>query len=198
VTAGLGTFNDSHCTELGGTKSFLWMPVANGTEILDSGGLAILKSKIAGLEVHIHCLKSKSSGTINANGENKDNITYENCQFYELKNGNSTLLCAIPNIEAKLKSEIVGTLATPEVKFTPAVAPTFAVISLAGCPKTFPKEVEVKGEITCQLPNGTVSKLAHEISCTEADTGLKLGAEPAFYIGKSEVWLENDHLWHIG
>lgn len=197
VEAGKGKYEDSHCKTLGGAKEFEWKPVANETLFLDSGGLATLKSKIAGQAIDIDCTKSTSHGFVWPTGLNLDTITYENCQLYTLSGGVATLICEIPNITALLHSELVGTLAAPEEKFTPETGTVFAVISLPSppCPSTFPRKVEVKGEITCQLPGATSASLAHEVSCTESDKGLTLGKEEAFYIGKAEVWLQNDHLW---
>lgn len=197
VTEGTGKYNDSHCKEEGGSKSFAWVPVANETLTLGEGGLTTLKTHLAGLTVDINCTKSKSTGHIRASGLGAGETTLEECQFYELKNGTATLLCAIPNITTHTHGELVGTLTTPEGRATPEVGGTFTKISLSGCPKTFPKEVEVKGSITCQLPEATVAKEKHEGSCTEADKGLKLGTEEAFLVGTGLGWLQSRNLSRV-
>ena len=195
VGAGNGTYKDSHCNTLGGVKEFEWVPIANETLTLGESGLTTLKTKISGLEIDAACTKSKSTGHIRSNGLGVGETNLEGCQLYETKSG--TLICAIPNIVTRTHGELVGSLATPEGKATPAAGEDFTTVSLAGCPKTFPKSVEIKGLIICQLPEATVGKEEHEGSCTEADKGLTLGKEEAFLIGKGEGWLQSRHFSRV-
>lgn len=195
VGAGKGKYEDSHCTKEGGEKKYEWQAVASETLTLASGGLATLKSTLGGLSVDIDCTQSKSTGHIRSSGLNLDEITYENCQFYELKSGVATLLCAIPNITAHTHGELVT---GPKEKYKPESGENFTTIALEGCPKTFPKKVEVKGEITCELPESEVDAVEHEVLCTEADSGLKLGLEEASFIGTEKVKLQNGAATRLG
>lgn len=188
--AGHGKYKDAHCELTGGLEEYEWLAIPNGTEILDSTGLSTLKSVVVGKKLDIDCTKSKSKGTLNTNGLNLDTTVFEECQLYEIGTS-TTLLCVLPNIETKLHSELVGVLTTPEEKFVPESGTIFATIKLCGALGT----IKVEGEITCQLPGAATSALAHDISCVEADKGLKVGKEEAFFITLASVTLENGAAW---
>ena len=197
VGAGNGIYKDAHCEIPGGLAEYKWKPIANNTLYLDKSGVSILGSKIAGLTVHIECLKDKSVGLFQENGLNTDELVYESCQLYELPSGGGrNLICAIPNIVANLHSIFVGQLTFPLQLFLPESGTNFTTIKFTGCPKTIPASIEVKGTITCP-GDFNEAKLLHDVKCTGEDKGLILGKEPATYEGLESVTLQNGNAWLV-
>ena len=179
VGLGLGVYEDAHCEKPGGVDEFKWKPIAANSLFLGSSGPSILETKIAGLAIHIECLKGKSVGLAQESGLSTAELTIESCQLYELPSGGGkNLICAIPNIVANLHSIFVGQLTFPLQLSLPASGTNFTTVKFTGCPKTIPASIEVKGTITCP-GDFNEAKLLHDVKCTGEDKGLTLGKEPA-------------------
>jgi len=181
-------------------RKWEWRPV-RGAEVFPiegTSGVSKLESKLAGLRVIIECATDKLTGEIETAGSSKNVvITYETCKLYEVvKYVKKLTTCTVPNIKTKKLNDllITGTGIGPEDEFEPAEGTVFALINIEGCALEA-KEAKVEGKQICQLPEGPVGKVEHEVVCSPTGGTLKLGANPASYFGTAQVKLTSGSGW---
>jgi hypothetical protein len=207
--AGAGTeppikYDDHTCstkTKPLAERKWEWRPL-RGAEVFSiegTSGVSKLESKLAGLRVIIECATDKLTGEIEAAGSSKNVvITYETCKLYEVvKYVKKLTTCTVPNIKTNKLNDllITGTGIGPEDEFEPAEAGgPFALINIEGC-SLEAAEVKVTGKQICQLPEGPVGKVEHEVVCSPTGGTLKLGANAASYFGTAQVKLTNGWGW---
>jgi hypothetical protein len=182
----------------------------NGVEIgtptqavTGTSGVSILTGVVLGLNAKIECKKDTFTGKLELLGANSGKILFEECKWIEPQATKCALAGA--HVTANVVSRLVGTMTNPEVLFTApggeanTIAEFEVVETAASC--TVKGPYQVSGEEVCELPEGGVSKVEHEIKCTKAKALLKLGGNAAGFSSKALIHLTttNEGLgWFVG
>jgi len=177
-------------------RKWEWRPVRAAEKFPFTGtsGVSKLEGTLLGLRVLIECKKDSIKGEITAAGSTANVvIMYEECSLFEVKKYVKTAesACTVANIETKPLNDllITGKGVGPEDEFEPVTGTTFAEVSITGSSCALVSKEPVTGKQICQLPEGPVGKVEHEIECSPSGGSLEFGKKPASYYGNATVKL---------
>jgi hypothetical protein len=163
--------------------------------VLGTSGLSLLTGVALGANIKLHCKKDTFTGQLELLGRNHGTISFKECVLVEPSNCKlgATEETAIP---AVVLSQLIGTIAKPEVLFasltgTAGTIAEFKIIEKSGCAVI--GNYPVTGEQICELPNGTVALVEHEIKCTKAKLLLKVGGNSAGFSSIAQIHLGAPH-----
>lgn len=195
-------------------RKWEWLEV-KGTEKFSVEGESAaskLEGEVAGLKTIVECKKDKFKGEIEKEGKSKGEITFETCEFFEVKNHVKTAVanCTVPPITFKFIDALVQGQGLgpatwgPEDQFNPETGETFVEIKIEGAScvlkgtyKATQHEVAIsegtttvkyKGQV-CALPEAGVGKVVHEIVCTSTGSHLTFNGKAAYFFSTDPVHL---------
>jgi len=165
--------------------------VVGGTlpqEVTGTSGVSKLEGEVLKTKITIECSKDTFTGSIEAGGKSKGEVTFEGCKVV----GQAT--CEVPNIKFKFTDLLVGPVPGVEDEFKPTEPEeVFVVIKINVC--ALKGSYKVKGTQVCKLPQAGESKVEHEIECTPAGSKLTLGGAPAKFTSTEKVKLKSGLSW---
>lgn len=183
-----GHWKDSACTKAEANGAWDTVAVTSATAIEGTSGISKLKTEISSTKVVVICEKDTFVGKIEAEGKSKATITYEKCSLENETTKEKLGNCKVPNIEAKVKDQLIANGAVIEDEFTEEGAGPFANVVIEGSLCTLKGTYPVTGSQICKLPDGQKPAVEHPIECTAAGSKLKFnGSAAATYEGTSRV-----------
>jgi hypothetical protein len=162
-------------------------PVAATTKVTDTSGV----SKLEGVAlVTIECNKDTSTGTIEPEGDSTANVKFTECKVV----GAATCKVTEP-VEFNVIDELTIFKQAAGELFEPASGFTFVEITVTGC--SLEGKYKAKGKQQCELPEGEVEKVEHNVVCKPEGSELKLNTAVANFTSTETVKLESGKKWRV-
>ena len=177
--------------------------IATGTLVKGLALLSVLKSKLAGVTIEIHCPDAHLDGKLDPNGLMLGVIiTYLGCVIQ----GSWAPKCEVAS--TLVTNKLMGTATSSgrqELTFEPEGTSNFIEIVIktksgqtCNIANTYPITGTQKCAIDTSEAEASEGKVLHEVICTAAGSKLKLGEETATYVGNAMVEMEGKTWAMIG
>lgn len=184
VGKGNGQWKDSRCTMLGGEKEYSTKAITSEA-IEGTSGLSRLAGKPFGVTTVIECKKDRATGTLEAGGASKGEVTFTGCTVNA--GGEALKECKVKEpIEFKFTDQlIINSKGEIEDEFKATKAEeTFVEITIEqveGQPtcKLAVSNAKIKGHQTCEAPHGQEPLVTHELVCKPTGSVLEFGGKSA-------------------
>jgi hypothetical protein len=167
-----------------------WHGFTPPESISGEGGAQLLESVIATQKVLIKCTKNSGTGTLEAGGKAKGELTFETCKLFTVNStthvAEESAVCAVANPVSKILGQLEAGNTLVVLK---ANGTNFTEIKITGSSCVAKGTFAVTGEQTCSGPEGMVALVTHALNCNAESTTLKLGTEPARLTGTLNVSL---------